>query len=167
MFFLKKKKISAKSKRSGIFHNRPTLPLLTTSSFIINYLVGNSTFKNIYYGSNEKSIFLTTLTANDNLFKIFTTKINLFLGEKYNFFFTQSKYLGAAVGSYVVVTQISRFFTYLMLPSGFLKKFSTGFINPKYFIFKKKKKSVRGIAKNPVDHPNGGRANTKQPMKTP
>lgn len=27
--------------------------------------------------------------------------------------------------------------------------------------------SVRGIAKNPVDHPNGGRSNTKQPFKTP
>ena len=27
--------------------------------------------------------------------------------------------------------------------------------------------TVRGIAKNPVDHPNGGRSNTKQPLKTP
>lgn len=26
---------------------------------------------------------------------------------------------------------------------------------------------VRGIAKNPVDHPNGGRANTKGSFKTP
>ena len=27
------------------------------------------------------------------------------------------------------------------------------------------KKTVRGIAKNPVDHPNGGRSNTKKPFK--
>lgn len=34
---------------------------------------------------------------------------------------------------------------------------------------KKRKKiiSVRGIAKNPVDHPNGGRANTRRPMRNP
>jgi large subunit ribosomal protein L2 len=34
---------------------------------------------------------------------------------------------------------------------------------------KKKKKvlSVRGIAMNPVDHPNGGRANTKRPLRNP
>jgi large subunit ribosomal protein L2 len=34
---------------------------------------------------------------------------------------------------------------------------------------KKKKKiiSVRGVAMNPVDHPNGGRSNTKQPLKNP
>lgn len=31
----------------------------------------------------------------------------------------------------------------------------------------KKVKSVRGVAMNPVDHPNGGRANTKQPLKNP
>jgi large subunit ribosomal protein L2 len=27
--------------------------------------------------------------------------------------------------------------------------------------------SVRGVAMNPVDHPNGGRSNTKQPLKNP
>ena len=32
---------------------------------------------------------------------------------------------------------------------------------------KKKILRVRGIAMNPVDHPNGGRANTKQPLKNP
>lgn len=31
----------------------------------------------------------------------------------------------------------------------------------------KKVRMVRGVAKNPVDHPNGGRANTKQPLKNP
>lgn len=31
----------------------------------------------------------------------------------------------------------------------------------------KKVLKVRGVAMNPVDHPNGGRANTKQPLKNP
>lgn len=36
------------------------------------------------------------------------------------------------------------------------------------FSFKKTKtKNVRGVAKNPVDHPNGGRTKAKQPEKTP
>ena len=36
-----------------------------------------------------------------------------------------------------------------------------------YFSSKSKKISVRGVAKNPVDHPNGGRTKTKQPEKSP
>jgi len=36
------------------------------------------------------------------------------------------------------------------------------------FSFKKSKKIVvRGVAKNPVDHPNGGRTKAKQPEKSP
>lgn len=37
----------------------------------------------------------------------------------------------------------------------------------KKFITKSKRPSVRGIAKNPVDHPNGGRSKVKKPFKTP
>lgn len=37
----------------------------------------------------------------------------------------------------------------------------------KNLISYKKTRSVRGVARNPVDHPNGGRANTKQPLKNP
>lgn len=32
---------------------------------------------------------------------------------------------------------------------------------------KKKKITVRGVAKNPVDHPNGGRTKAKQPELSP
>jgi ribosomal protein L2 len=36
------------------------------------------------------------------------------------------------------------------------------------FSFTKFKKiNVRGVAKNPVDHPNGGRTKAKQPEKSP
>lgn len=33
------------------------------------------------------------------------------------------------------------------------------------FFLKKKKISVRGVAKNPVDHPNGGRSKVKKPFR--
>jgi len=36
-----------------------------------------------------------------------------------------------------------------------------------YSLHKKKKIKVRGVAMNPVDHPNGGRAKTVQPEKSP
>ena len=50
--------------------------------------------------------------------------------------------------------------------SGFLgKPFQMGFIRRS--VFSGVKLQVRGIAKNPVDHPNGGRANTKGSFKTP
>ena len=44
----------------------------------------------------------------------------------------------------------------------------TKFGNARDAIVKGKKIiSVRGIAMNPVDHPNGGRTNTKQPYRNP
>lgn len=36
-----------------------------------------------------------------------------------------------------------------------------------YYIKQKKKLTVRGVAKNPVDHPNGGRTKAKQPELSP
>lgn len=44
-------------------------------------------------------------------------------------------------------------------------RFFSSFSN-KFFI-KKKFQSTRGVAKNPVDHPNGGRSKIKHPFKTP
>lgn len=35
------------------------------------------------------------------------------------------------------------------------------------FLLKKKKINVRGVAMNPVDHPNGGRSKVKKPFLTP
>jgi len=35
-----------------------------------------------------------------------------------------------------------------------------------YFFWKKKKVKVRGVAMNPVDHPNGGRTKVKKPFKS-
>jgi ribosomal protein L2 len=35
------------------------------------------------------------------------------------------------------------------------------------FSIKKKYQTTRGVAKNPVDHPNGGRSKIKQPFLNP
>ena len=73
---------------------------------------------------------------------------------------------------------------YVILPSGQAKYFFDtkycylGFIDSykkeDFFlgswgqVFKYKKKiTVRGVAKNPIDHPNGGRTKTKQPERSP
>lgn len=73
---------------------------------------------------------------------------------------------------------------YVILPSGQWKYFSSlkqcylGFIESykkeDFFfgswgqIYKYKKKiTVRGVAQNPIDHPNGGRAKAKQPERSP
>ena len=42
-------------------------------------------------------------------------------------------------------------------------------VSGKFSLFKSKSKNlvVRGVAKNPVDHPNGGRTKAKQPEKSP
>ena len=47
--------------------------------------------------------------------------------------------------------------------------FNNKFVEGKwgFTIHKKKKISVRGVAMNPVDHPNGGRTKAKQPEKSP
>ncbi len=47
--------------------------------------------------------------------------------------------------------------------------FNNKFIEGKwgFSLHKKKKINVRGVAMNPVDHPNGGRTKSKQPEKSP
>lgn len=53
--------------------------------------------------------------------------------------------------------RVSNIFNKFIRFSSFISKFK----------IKKKLQSVRGIAKNPVDHPNGGRSKIKQPFKNP
>ena len=48
----------------------------------------------------------------------------------------------------------------------FKKKFITGGFFFKYSFSQKSSKTVRGVATNPVDHPNGGRSKTKGSFKT-
>lgn len=59
--------------------------------------------------------------------------------------------------SMAISGRVSNLFNKYIFFSTFSKKFN----------IKKKWQSTRGIAKNPVDHPNGGRSKVKQPFKNP
>lgn len=88
----------------------------------------------------------------------------------------------AGAGNFVTTASMSSElgFVSMVLPSGFIKKLpilSIGLVGRSVgvvkaftftgkFKFSNKKKSVRGIAMNPVDHPNGGRSNIKTPFMT-
>lgn len=93
---------------------------------------------------------------------------------------TGSILYSAGSGSFVTTAYMNSElgFVAMRLPSGYLKKFpllsvgvvgrSAGIFQNFVFVgkykFTHKKKSVRGIAMNPVDHPNGGRSNVKRPF---
>lgn len=86
-------------------------------------------------------------------------------------------------GTFGLITNQYDFFTKIKLPSGKEKIFNNNWIcligrnagkehNKEYFgkaSFNLSNKSIktRSIAKNPVDHPNGGRTPGKSPKKTP
>mgnify|MGYP003341154397 CR=1 FL=1 len=59
---------------------------------------------------------------------------------------------------YVYVGRNSNIFNKNLIRGGFFSSLIS---------FKKVKFNSRGVSKNPVDHPNGGRTNTKNPKKTP
>lgn len=85
----------------------------------------------------------------------------------------------------VLDKNIKNNFVLIKLPSGLIKKINFNFFcivgrnaniyskyrvlgkASNYFFIKKKKQSVRGVAMNPVDHPNGGRSKVKKPFKSP
>ena len=102
---------------------------------------------------------------------------------KKNFLICNLLKIGIMSGCWLAIMFFKYFkkLVYLLLPSKHIKIYSVYqrailgrndnvFIKRQYFKLYKhkyKKVTVRGIAKNPVDHPNGGRSNTKQPFKTP
>ena len=57
------------------------------------------------------------------------------------------------------------FMNHLLCENHFFNKFVEGGWG--YTQKNKKKITVRGVAKNPVDHPNGGRTKAKQPELSP
>lgn len=91
----------------------------------------------------------------------------------------------AGIGCKVYWHERDRGLTYLKIPSNKKVKFSSlypsrlGRVSNVFFnktvygkagnnrLKKKKFPSVRGIAMNAVDHPNGGRTNTKSPYRNP
>lgn len=81
-----------------------------------------------------------------------------------------SKRFAQSIGSYAIKLNNGS----IVLPSGQKSKLPLdSFYYGRNFFFKDSRKMkessciVRGIAKNPVDHPNGGNSNIKKPFKTP
>ena len=147
---------------------------------LVENSLGQIFFKKSFFGSLLNSI-ITQLNFFLKSFVLGNTYILQILSPGtmvFNLF-----NLAVCNGTYIFLKKKVSFkgFFQVILPSGFFKKININSlitlgrndnIFEKKLIFssfwaKKKKIRVRGIAKNPVDHPNGGRSNTKQPLKTP
>lgn len=85
-------------------------------------------------------------------------------------------FLASSAGTYSTIIGVGKGNLVLKLPSGVrvAVKERGSYLGPNIVVaklhnyrFKKTLLRVRGIAKNPVDHPNGGRSNTKGSFKTP
>ena len=138
--------------------------------FSKNFFFPSKLLKNIFIGSQT---FLSCLPIYSIISNIYNLKGN------------KSVYAKSS-GSYAQILESRNVFNIVLLklPSG-IKKFisSTSIctlgrnsnINQKYITFGKasffrnlgKNSSVRGVAKNPVDHPHGGRTKTVKPGVSP
>ena len=104
-------------------------------------------------------------------------------GERVSWLVYNNKKIASALGSYcsIIFRNFNKYV--LMLPSGYLSLFDKDILVLKNKLFNKKlikfyngfkklkvlgkKSTVRGIAKNPNDHPHGGRTNTVLKPRTP
>lgn len=117
----------------------------------------------------------------NSFYNYFTTLSGLSFGSYCKFLIFFSKKYAFAFKSKISYLLKIRKLYYFLLPSGFLKVVDSDIICLNYFhniknnkkkkassmYFTGKKSRVRGIAKNPNDHPNGGRSNTHNPYHTP
>ena len=170
--------ISCKKSQKTVFYDKNSYFTETSDASFIecSYNFNKSTDKSLQSTYNSNSVYYFSY------FYKYLADFNL-IGRV--FFNAYSIYNGdllyrSSGGCFMCVNSLSSVFKYIKirLPSGFLKKIdilSVGslgrgigiFNNYKYlgkFKYSFKKKSVRGIAMNPVDHPNGGRSNTKRPF---
>jgi hypothetical protein len=99
----------------------------------------------------------------------------LFLVNKgvvgFNLTFPNNIHIACAKKSFFFIRGSGKKFIKIIYPSNkevILNRYKKIYFEINQHTFSKKKKIyVRGIAKNPVDHPNGGNTNTKQPLRTP
>lgn len=68
------------------------------------------------------------------------------------------KILTISNNGYIYIGRNSNIFIKKVVGGGYFSKL----LSPKKISY-----GTRGISKNPVDHPNGGRTNVKSPFKTP
>lgn len=143
------------------------LPLIQGLSF------GNKIF---FYKNFIKFIFFVTIGS------LLLLKFIPLLSIISNVGVVNNKY-AISNGTYSIITQKTPYFVFLKLPSckivklssnywGFLGRNSGFLSNSQYFtqassIYNNKTLQVRGVAKNPIDHPNGGRTRGKMLFRTP
>lgn len=146
---------------------------------------GSVSIKPLPYGFSSKILKQSLFFCED----IFGLKNNLFfskIGDLFFFVKSNNSVYAASAGTYCTVLHVGRFNKYIliMLPSknkktihlnsgGIVGRASNIFSKYQIYssfgqkkIIKKHSVHVRGIAMNPVDHPNGGRSKIKQPLKT-
>lgn len=119
-----------------------------------------------------------------NVNNLFINTIEGFgFGERVSWLVSGNKKIASALGSYcsIIFRKMDQYV--LMLPSGYLSLFDKDILVLRNKLFNKKlikfyngfkklkilgkKSTVRGIAKNPNDHPHGGRSNTVLIPRTP
>ena len=133
--------------------------------------------------------YLSSVSSIKNLIgqalPLFWIPINMPISFLFNKLNNKSTYIKSS-GSIGIKKRLNRKdkLISVLLPSGLIKIFSsntlTFFSTTQnleknkiieggwgYFPSNKKKITVRGVAKNPVDHPNGGRTKSKQPELSP
>lgn len=167
----------------------------SNSFFSVNEFSDGSmnVFKTLY-GFSFTKIYNSPQILYKYFFKnnFFLQKKYLFYFDVRDKFFLLNSYLSnsffaTSAGTFCVIKnkECSKNIFHIQIPSSILKIFcvlSTAYLGrvsniySKYrfyssfsnkFLIKKKNPSTRGIAKNPVDHPNGGRSKIKHPFKTP
>ena len=150
----------------------PGVEFLVPSKLIFHYSFINENINKFYFKGFNIPIYLIPLT-------VVFSNVNNTLNNKITY--------AKATGTYCKLKKqkkIKKKLICVILPSKtevFLNKYSYAFIGKNTnlrsnslvegkwgFSFKTKKKiTVRGVAMNPVDHPNGGRAKTVQPERSP
>ncbi len=167
----------------------------SNSFFSVNEFSNDTkTVHKLFYGFSLTKNYTSPQILYKDFFKnsFFLQKKYLFYFDVKEKFSLLNSYLGnlffaTSAGTFCMLKnkEASKNIFHIQIPSSILKVFcvfSTAYLGrisniySKYrvfssfsgkFIIKKKFQSTRGVAKNPVDHPNGGRSKIKHPFKTP
>jgi len=127
-----------------------------------------STICNLFYPYMMTNIYHNFLKIN-SLWLLFSFTKKGELG--YNIKINNTVFYAKSYKSQFKVNSLAKNTITIQLPSQQILVFPkfqlTGYQSNILRKSKKIKIKVRGIAKNPVDHPNGGRTNVKNPLRTP
>lgn len=155
----------------------------TISGIIFLHKIVNGTF----LGDILKTSIFPLKLIKSNTLNIFTIIKNLTINSIFsNLSLNKKNIISTSSGTYCQLLELKNNFNLVVIKIPSNKKIiisnnnicltgRNSNINKKYEIFSKasykinlgKKSSVRGVAKNPVDHPHGGRTKTIQPEVSP